>query len=176
MSGQFLVKSAIGQNKAVALKLLLQQTCEDIEIQTYGKYEEDSECHHIVFACFDNMSARSIAFFKWFDYLKGLSKDSQERKEAVFLDGRLLCEQMQVIVVRFNNEDINKYNREYLFDDKEVEDLECTFKQTSHCAAMIASLMVNQFINHMAQVNNIPARKVSFYSEYLSPLNMFMKC
>lgn len=171
MSGQFLELSSIGKNKAEALSDLIKKTCDEISIETFGEYTEESETHHIVFSCFDNMKARKIAFLKWFDHIKTLEKDSQERKEAIFIDGRLLAEQWQLFCIKPNEKEINEYYKNHLFDDKEVAELDCTFKQTSHCAVMLSSNMINQFINHMYNVNaKVPFRKVNFFTEYSSPL------
>lgn len=176
ISGQFVELSSIGVNKAEALSSLLKKTCDEITIETFGEYNEESENHHIVFSCFDNMKARKIAFLKWFNHLKTLDKDSQERKEAIFIDGRLLAEQWQIFCVRGNDKEINKYYKEYLFDDSEIKEVECTFKQTSHCATMIASNMTTQFINHLYNQNSkVAFRKVNFFTEYNAPLNYITK-
>lgn len=169
ISGQFTELSAIGVNKAEALSSLLKKTCDEITIETFGEYNEESESHHIIFSCFDNMKARRIAFLKWFNYIK---QNPNVRKEAIFIDGRLLAEQWQILCVRANDKDINKYYKEYLFEDSEVGEIECTFKQTSHCAAMIASNIITQFINHLYNQNSkVAFRKINFFTEYNAPLN-----
>lgn len=168
ISGQFIDISSIGENKAEALSKLINKTCDEVNIEVFGEYTDNSEAHHIVFSCFDNMKARKIAFIKWFNFVKN---NPELKNEAIFIDGRLLAEQWQIFCIRANNEEINKYYKEFLFDDNEIEEIECTFKQTSHCAAMIASNMITQFINHLYNQNSkVPFRKINFFTEFNAPL------
>ena len=60
-----------------------------------------------------------------------------------------------------------------LFDDSEVEDAPCTMKQTSHSAAMIATLMTSFFTNHMVNIyEREHLREVPFHHEFFIPLAM----
>lgn len=60
-----------------------------------------------------------------------------------------------------------------LFNDNEVEDAPCTMKQTSHAAAMIATLMTSFFTNHMVNVyERERVREIPFYHEFFIPLAM----
>jgi pyoverdine/dityrosine biosynthesis protein Dit1 len=82
----------------------------------------------------------------------------------LFIDGRLNAEKFQVISI--TGEDyynMKKYIKEFLFADTAVTDALCSYKQTTYCAAMIASLMCNVFVNFMC---NSDARPVIFFQEY----------
>ena len=92
----------------------------------------------------------------------------------IFIDGRLLMEQMQIFCVRGDKpNDIKRYEEEFLFDDSEVDDDLCTAKQTTHSAAMIAGFMTGFLTNHSTNVSlKKEAREVPFMTEYFIPLNL----
>lgn len=174
LGGQLFPSSSIGQYKTHALRDLVKEFAGK-EISIFNeKYDEHSLAHNIVFAGFDNMQARKVIFESWLKYT--LSLEEQYKKYSIFIDGRLLAEQMQIFCIRIDdNESIEKYRNEYLFDDSEVEDGPCSFRQTSHAAAMIAAFMTGFFTNHVSNVvegNN--ARQVPFYTEYFIPLNLLV--
>ena len=119
-----------------------------------------------MFSAFDNMKARRIMFEKWRNTFCNIELDTYN-KDAIFIDGRLNAETFQIFSVRNNKEDLDNYEKN-LFDDSEVENESCTFKQTSHFAAMIAAYMVNIFTNHVSNImNNNNISKVPFYYEYV---------
>jgi hypothetical protein len=92
-----------------------------------------------------------------------------DRKGCFFQDGRLLAEQMQIFNIPGSELGLmKKYREEWLFDDEQGAEGDCTFKQTSHAAAMIASLMVGFLTNWVSG----PPRKVPFMYEYVIPLNL----
>jgi hypothetical protein len=125
---------------------------------------------------FDNMAARKIAFQNWKESLTDLTQE--EKRSYFFQDGRLLAEQLQIFNILGDDEEaIANYEKDWLFDDKEVEEAACTFKQTSHCAAMIASHMVGFLTNWASNVDMISKglpsiRQVPFMYEYLIPANL----
>lgn len=62
---------------------------------------------------------------------------------------------------------MKKYENEWLFDDTEAEETLCSYKQTSFCANMIASVMVNLFVNFIAnQCEPLIERELPFYTSY----------
>jgi hypothetical protein len=171
MTGQVVGKSSIGKNKAEAMKSVIAEFSPDAEVNCEGKYGEDSLTNSIVICGFDNMLARKIAFSNWSKVVKGL--DKQVAKNWFFQDGRLLAEQLQIFNIPGDRPDlIELYEKSHLPSDEEVMEAECTFKQTSHCAAMIAAHMVGFLTNWIANVNSeAPIRQVPFFHEYLIPIN-----
>ncbi len=170
MSGQAVRLKDIGKNKAEAVREIINEFSPDCEVNTHGKYKADSFSSEIVVCGFDNMNARKIAFTNWKEQLT-----DDNRTNCFFMDGRLNPEQLQILCISGNRLDlIERYEKEYLFDDEKVADLECTFKQTSHTAAMIASHMVafltNWIYNSGKEGKSI--RTVPFYYEYMVPLNL----
>lgn len=167
MTGQIVRRKDIGKNKAEAIKEILTELSPDTEVHTYGEYNEGSVTDDIVICGFDNMNARKLAFAKWEEYVSGLADD--RRKECFFQDGRLLAEQMQIFNIPGDKPELmKKYKEEWLFDDEQGAEGDCTFKQTSHAAAMIASLMVGFLTNWISG----PPRRVPFSYEYVIPLNL----
>jgi hypothetical protein len=111
------------------------------------------------------MEARKVMFNKFIE-------DSDQN--ALFVDGRLLMEQMRIYVIKKNQSDrILNYIDKHLFDDSEVEEAPCTMKQVSHSAAMIASHMTafitNSVANHFVWKDNV--FKVPYIWDYVIPTN-----
>jgi molybdopterin/thiamine biosynthesis adenylyltransferase len=170
MSGQFVDNSCIGLNKAEAVKKM----CEDfnqeetLTIHTHSEYTLDSPDNPIVFSCFDNMAARRIMFTKWVELLKA---NPEIRKEAIFIDGRLLAEQFQIFTIQGDDIKAIKKYFSYLFNDDEIEEAICTFKQTSHIASMIGGNMISVFNNWVTnKVLDIQLRNVPFFYEQYTPI------
>lgn len=172
MTGQIVKQSAIGKNKAEAMKELIGELSPDCVVECFGEYTEAEPTNDIVLCGFDNMLARNVSFQNWKKYVQKL--DSEKRKKCVFMDGRLLAEVMQIITIPGDNDElIERYEKEYLFPDAGVVDADCTFKQTSHCASMIASHMTAFLTNWAFNAEKGKTiRRIPFYHEYLIPLNM----
>ena len=77
---------------------------------------------------------------------------------------RLLAEQLQVFIV--TPETADRYKKDFLFDDSEVEDMNCSYKQTTHFAATIAAKMVQGFTNWLIK----DEAEVPFYYEEIGSL------
>lgn len=166
IGGQLYSKADIGLKKVDALhKFLVNYS--DVDIVTMDeKYEEGSMTGEFVFSAFDNMKARKDMFNTWLEFNK-------DNPNAIFIDGRLTMEQIQIFCV--TPDKAEEYQKEHLFDDSEVEEAPCTMKQTSHTAAIIAGLMVSFFTNHITNVREgKQIRQVPFFYEYFTPLNMVL--
>lgn len=170
MSGQLVAKSSIGQIKVEAVKKVVLDFADTEIIANNEKYTADTMSHHYVFSGFDNMQARKDMFNAWKAYVAEYTKEHDgEGDTPIFIDGRLLMENMQIFCV--TPDKIEEYEK-HLFSDDEVKEAPCTLKQTSHSAAMIASHMVGFFTNHMT--NNAEQDKVRalpFLWEYFIPIN-----
>lgn len=172
LGGQLFPKSGIGQPKVDVLRDVVKQFADTAITVFNQRFQEDSMAHNIMFSGFDNMDARKVMFTKWLDYNQKIA--GKEKEQSIFIDGRLLAEQMQIFCVRGTDQAaIDEYYKEYLFPDSDVPDAPCTFKQTSHAAAMIAGFMTSFFTNHIANVmSHTQSRQVPLYTEYFIPLNM----
>ncbi len=104
------------------------------------------------------MEARKTMFNKW--------REDEDRE--LFVDGRNLAEVGNVFIVRKGQEE--EYEK-YLFDDSEIEDAPCSFKATSHCSALIASLMVSGMNNYISnKLSGFDDKVVPFVTNFELPL------
>lgn len=170
MGGQLCKKSDISQPKVTALQKTVADFCDGEQIMVFNeKYDATKMTNPFVFSGFDNMEARSVMFIRWCQIYAN-------DPSAIFIDGRLTLEQLQIFCVRGGDQEaIAKYRDIHLFDDSAVEEAACTLKQTSHAAAMIAAHMVGFFTNHYGNlVSGSASRNIPFKWEYLIPLDFLM--
>lgn len=146
IAGQFFSPDQIGLSKGLAVARNIKEFSDYTNITTFGKFEEDSFVSPITFSCFDNMLARKFMFEKW---------KSLENRE-LYIDGRMLFEDGQVYTVTKENQD--KYEAT-LFDDKDLPNVACSMKATTHCGAHIASVMLASLNNYLANTY--------FYKDYI---------
>lgn len=171
IGGQLYPISGIYKPKVVVLSEVIKQFSE-VDIWAMNeKYTSESMTDRFVFSGFDNMEARKTMFTLWSDYV---ANTAALKSECIFIDGRLLAEQLQIFCITGDNqESISRYFSEFLFSDEEVPDAPCTMKQTSHAAAMIASFMVGYFTNHIHNIRtNSKSRHIPFMREYYIPLDL----
>lgn len=150
MSGQLYGQSDLGRAKVSALTEMIRNYASYSRVFAINeRFTNESEASDIMICGFDNMAARRLFFNKWVNHVQ--SKPEEERKNCLFIDGRLAAEEFQVLCIRGDDEyNINRYNNEFLFSDAEADETICSYKQTTFCANMIASYMVNLFVNFCA--------------------------
>lgn len=167
IGGQMFREKDIGKLKVKCMA----DICEDFSSSTInifqGRIVEDGDCpsYALAMGAFDNMDARKALFHNW--------KQTHDNSSItpLLIDGRLEAEQLQIFCV--TPENMDKYEEEELFEDFLVEDAPCTYRQTTHTAAMIASHMVGFMTNHITNLygrENI--REVPYYYEYYTPINL----
>lgn len=165
MAGQLFAHKSIGMNKVDALAEITQELCREQIIANFAKVDEKTMTNEIAFAAFDNIKARKDMFTSWVNNYRG-------NKEAIFIDGRLTAEQLTIFSIRGDDEyGIKEYQEDHLPDDSTIPELQCTLKQTSHGAAMIAAHMVEMFTNWYSVVlKTDESRYTPFFWEYLIPI------
>lgn len=165
MSGQLYGQSDLGRPKVSALAEMIRNYAGYGSVFAISeRFTEESEASDIMICGFDNMAARKLFFNKWLSHVQ--SKPEEKRKNCLFIDGRLAAEEFQVLCIKGDDEyNINRYNNEFLFSDAEADETICSYKQTTFCANMIASYMVNLFVNFCA--NEVGAyRDLPFLTTY----------
>lgn len=175
MSGQLYSQSDIGTYKVSAIADMVKNYADYNSVFAINeKFTYECESSDIMICGFDNMGARQIFFAKWVEHVN--SKPEEERKNCLFIDGRLAAEEFQVLCIRGDDEfNINRYKNEFLFSDAEADETVCSYKQTTFCANMIASYMVNLFVNFCAnQCNHLIDRDLPFFTTYNSE-TMYLK-
>ena len=167
MSGQLYGQSDLGRPKVSALAEMIRNYAGYSSVfATNERFTNESEASDIMICGFDNMVARRLFFSKWVNHVQ--SKPEEERKNCLFIDGRLAAEEFQVLCIKGDDEyNINRYSNEYLFSDAEADETICSYKQTTFCANMIASYMVNLFVNFCAnQCESLIDRDLPFLTTY----------
>lgn len=167
MSGQLYGQSDLGRYKVSALARMIRNYAGYSSVFAISeRFTNESEAGDIMICGFDNMAARRLFFNKWVNHVQ--SKPEEERKNCLFIDGRLAAEEFQVLCIKGDDEyNINRYSNEYLFSDAEADETICSYKQTTFCANMIASYMVNLFVNFCAnQCEPLIDRDLPFLTTY----------
>lgn len=167
LSGQLFANCDVGNTKTMGVHRLLREYSNYYSIYSHNrKFDLDSSTEDIMMCGFDNMDARKTFFRKWMDHVK--SKSKEEKANCLYIDGRLAAEEFQVFCIKGTDDYLmKKYEENWLFDDREAEETLCSYKQTSFCANMIASVMINLFVNFIAnKCNPIIERELPFYTNY----------
>ena len=167
MSGQLYGQSDLGRLKVSALAEMIRNYAGYSSIFAISeRFTDKSGASDIMICGFDNMAARKLFFNKWLSHVQ--SKPEEERKNCLFIDGRLAAEEFQVLCIKGDDEyNISRYNNEFLFSDAEADETICSYKQTTFCANMIASYMVNLFVNFCAnQCEPLINRDLPFLTTY----------
>lgn len=175
MSGQLYSREDIGMPKVDALSRMVSNYANyDSMFAINGRFTEETEASDIMICGFDNMEARKLFFHKWVNHVSALPEE--DRKKCLFIDGRLAAEELQVLAFTGDNEwAIHEYESKFLFSDAEADETICSYKQTTYMANLIGSLIVNIFVNFVAnEVSGWDERDVPFLTSY-DGLTMFFK-
>lgn len=169
MSGQLYGQTDVDSFKSVALSNMIRNYANYNNIVALNdRFDANSEATDIMICGFDNMEARKVFYERWKQRVLSYSTGSNDRKKCLFIDGRLAAEEFQVLSIQGNDDRAMKeYEDKWLFSDVEAEETICSYKQTTFMANMIASVMVNIFVNFVAnQYNPIIDRDVPFFISY----------
>lgn len=169
MSGQLYGQTDVGNYKSVALANMVRNYANYNNIVALNdRFEANSEATDIMICGFDNMTARRTFYEKWKQKVLSYPAGSDNRKKCLFIDGRLAAEEFQVLSIQGDDERaMVEYEDKWLFSDAEAEETICSYKQTTFMANMIASVMVNIFVNFVAnQCGPIIDRDVPFFISY----------
>lgn len=165
MSGQLYSMPNVGMPKVDAISSMMGIFSNYYSIAARRIYYDSRCCKADIMMCgFDNMRARKEFYNAWKIYVAGHTNP----EKCLFIDGRLAAEEFQVFCIKGNDEyHMKQYEEKWLFSDEEAEATICSYKQTSHCANMIASIMVNLFVNFVVnQCEPLIERDVPFLTSY----------
>ena len=176
LSGQLYGNNDINVFKVAALGNMIINYSDFRGMTRYPiRFSEDNNATDIMICGFDNMEARKTFYTQW--KVRVNTKDTTEEKsKCLFIDGRLAAEEFQVLTITGDNEAaMRKYEKDFLFSDAQADATLCSYKQTTFCANMIASYMVNNFVNFVAnECNPLIPRVVPFYV-YYNAETMYLK-
>lgn len=169
MSGQLYSRDNIGSYKVNAIYNMMQTYSGFYNgISRSRPYDSLGMRENTMICGFDNMAARRVFFASWMTKVSAFERDGLDTSKLLFIDGRLAAEEFQVFAITGDNKEaMKRYVDEWLFEDEEAEETLCSYKQTTFMANMIGSVMVNIFVNHIAnQCNPIFPRDVPFMTSY----------
>jgi molybdopterin/thiamine biosynthesis adenylyltransferase len=155
LGGQLYSKSHIGNYKVTSAVENMMEFSNYSHIIAYSNPYESSITEDIMICGFDNMAARKQFFEAWLNHVR----NSEHPENCLFIDARLNAEEFQIFCIQGKDSNsINTYRREYLFTDNIVQEPICSYKQTSHIAAMLAAFVVNYVtifcMNEVAKISN----------------------
>jgi len=167
LAGQIFPKSLIGTKKVTAVEKVIKDFSGVSIFPVDAKVDEKFATAQWTFSAFDNMKARHDMFRNW-------KETFGNDPDAIFIDGRLEVESMWIYCVTGASDRIAKYEALLQEEtDESIQEAECTMKQTSHSAAMIAANMVGFFTNHITNVmEGEQMRVVPYKWQYFIPLVM----
>lgn len=168
-SGQLFCMDDVDKAKVDAMKAFVHEYARynnitDIKVM----FSDGNFCNKITICAVDNMEARRNAFETWCVSHSG-------DQEALFIDGRLSPECLQVFAITGTDSyNINKYREEYLFTDEQADATVCSYKQTTFMASIIGGLITNIFVNHICNIQSGDyTRALPFFTEYEGPICNF---
>lgn len=169
MSGQLYCSDDIGKSKAYSISAYASKYSNFYKIYSIRTKYNPNDTEDIMVCGFDNMKSRKQFYEAWKNHI---NKSYINPSKCLFIDGRLAAEEFQVIAIQGDDKkNMERYEREFLFSDEEAEPTICSYKQTSHCATMIASFMVNILVNFISNLEEgVFPRNVPFYTEYMSEI------
>lgn len=166
LAGQFYKKNQIKTYKASAISTAIHEYSNYYNCHVNkSKFHINAPFSEIMICGFDNMEARKVFYRRWAAYL---DQYPSKANECLFIDGRLSADTFQVLCIKGDDKyNMKRYEEKFLFDDSEADETICSFKQTSFMANMIASYMVNLFVNFISNLSNPDIEKsIPFFTEF----------
>lgn len=177
MAGQFVTTNDIGFSKVDTMVKWCFEFSNYFINGSKIKITENSNLNNIVISGFDSMESRKIVFNRWKKNIDDAllnNTDTINLKDFLYIDGRLAAENFQIFC--FNGSDteyIKLYEDNYLFNDSQADAVSCSYKQTSHIAAMIASFIVSTFVTYCRNRSlNMDLSIIPFLREYDAVFNI----
>lgn len=165
LSGQMYSLSMVGKKKVNAMAQLAKDFSDYHGVMAIPtKFTSETSASDIMICGFDNMEARKTFFNSWVNHVV----KHKNPENCLYIDGRLDMESFQVFCMRGDDSyNIKRYSNEYLFSDWQAESIACSMKQTTYCANMIGSVIVNLFTNFVSNtLAPIVERELPFKTFY----------
>lgn len=159
IGGQLYPTTDVGRYKVDALSVAIDLYSNFNIAARPMKFDKSSYPTPVMFSAFDNMKARKDMAEMWIEYQKEKKRKNLKMGDGltrndfnIFIDGRMEAEQAIIYAVD-SIDDYRRYMDEF-FDDSEVALGPCTFRATSHNAALIAGQMVTILTNKVFNVKH----------------------
>ena len=131
---QFFNRNQVGQYKVGALQDTLNQQSSAVINPLTRRYS--SETTNITIVAVDNMATRKQVFEAW----------KRVEGREILIEGRLRANYYEIYVVTPGKEE--EYEKT-LFDDSEVDEGPCTFKQTAYFGMLIGARITQVLVNYL---------------------------
>lgn len=141
--GQFYSQSQAGMSKTDALRTNIFNFSGHRNITGYPRFNKGDIVKPITITTFDNMEARKDMLETWLDLVKKKKKDDEQI--YLFINLSMLPEGGFIEVIDKPSR-AKQWLKEWV-PSSEMPDLACTFKSTTHNAALIASYGVSMLNN-----------------------------
>lgn len=175
MAGQLYRQEDVGKAKVDAIADTIRSYTGYGDVFCYQqRYDGSTSLVGDIMICgFDNMLARAVFYDAWWQHVH--SKPEQERRNCLFIDGRLTAEELQILCIQGDDEySMTQYSDRFSFSDYQAENEVCSFKQTAFMANMIGGLIVNLFVNFCANQCDIAIpRALPFFTQYQADMLFF---
>lgn len=186
LAGQLFSIEDIGKRKVHAINSFISTYCDNVNLHyivsrfstftdhNYNMYDY-TIFPKIVICGLDNMESRIECFKSWKKCIKEMNLLNIDTSKYIFIDGRLAAEKFQIFSITGNNiKAMEDYEKNWLFSDAEAEEELCSYKQTTYCASMIASMIIN---NIVIFIENIAKRSIMEvpYNIYYDAKLQFLK-
>lgn len=171
--GQAYRTEDIGRSKGAAVTELCRSFgCSNLITTLQEEFSSETGMVGICITGLDNMKARKLAFDEWKKHLNNTVAEGGNTEEHLFIDGRLLMENMEILCVQGNNEEqIKEYREKYLFNDEEVAPVDCTAKQSTFGAMIIAGLITSTLCNWLTNRKlGMEFRETPLYQRFYLPI------
>jgi len=132
IGSQFFKKDQLGKYKVESIKT----NCELGYIRTFKQSYSSEFCSPITITALDNMETRKLVYQAW----------KVQNSRELLIDGRLRATLYEIYIVTPGKEE--EYEKT-LFDDKEVDEGPCTFKQTAFFAGLIGARITQVVANYL---------------------------
>lgn len=175
IAGQLYGNPDVGKTKVQAIKDVVSRLCgetkvnilnEEVSVDKEGRWKQVLKMSDVICVTFDSIKAREIVYNYWFENAK---------EHSLFMDGRMSVENGQVFSVHEDDDpDVFSHYENSFFEDSSIPQAPCTIKATSHCGAMIASLMTSQITNYFTNYNPSNMERVVYKQfDFNLPLVLF---
>lgn len=173
LAGQFFKKSQINTSKVRAVYDNIIDFCDLSINMSNSKIEKDTVLPftHILTG-FDKMLPRELTFKQWCKTVDSCLTE-KEKRNCIYMDGRLTAEQIQIFTIIGTDELAKEeYLTNHIFSDNTIEDAPCTFKQTRFLAMKIAGIMTEIYTNYLANISTevYGPKQVPFFFQTYTPL------
>lgn len=161
ISGQMFTTETIGKAKVDSLSILLNKLGSNSTIVAHKRrFNQTDSSSNIVLCGLDSMQSRNEVYSIW--------KNANNRDpESLYIDGRLSADAFQIFAITGDNSSLmDRYEKNELFDDSMADTTNCSFKQTTYMASLIAGYMTSIVVNFISNTYTNSVKYMPYKIEF----------